>query len=140
MTITQTTGDSMPARIQRKRTKGWRMPANTVYVGRPSYFGNPFRVGESTPATWHKPFADVTVRDAAHAVELLRSYLAWRSEKAPGWRNSLGPYFPWESQIRSLLTGRNLACWCKTTEPCHADVLIEIANESEPPSGEEISC
>lgn len=31
----------MPIRIQRKRTKGWRMPENTVYVGRPGPFGNP---------------------------------------------------------------------------------------------------
>ena len=31
-----------PRRIQRKRTKGWKMPANTIYVGRPSRWGNPF--------------------------------------------------------------------------------------------------
>ena len=34
-----------PIRIQRKRTKGWRMPPNTVYVGRPSKWGNPFNSG-----------------------------------------------------------------------------------------------
>lgn len=34
-----------PLRIQRKRTKGWRMPEGAVYVGRPSLFGNPW--------TWH---------------------------------------------------------------------------------------
>ena len=34
----------MPRRVQRKRTKGWRMPANTLYVGRPSRWGNPFDV------------------------------------------------------------------------------------------------
>src|SRR3972149_2913182 len=33
---------AMPRRIQRKRTKGWRMPANTVYVGRPTKWGNPY--------------------------------------------------------------------------------------------------
>jgi hypothetical protein len=32
----------MPKRIQRKRVKGWRMPPNTVYVGKPSRFWNPF--------------------------------------------------------------------------------------------------
>jgi len=32
----------MPERIQRKRTKGWKMPPNTVYVGRPTKWGNPF--------------------------------------------------------------------------------------------------
>ena len=35
----------MPIRVQRKRTKGWRMPANTVYVGRPTKWGNPYVVG-----------------------------------------------------------------------------------------------
>ena len=33
-------------RIQRKRVKGWKMPENTVYVGRPTKWGNPFRVEE----------------------------------------------------------------------------------------------
>src|SRR5262245_34967644 len=35
----------MPVRIQRKRVKGWKMPENTVYVGRGSALGNPFQVG-----------------------------------------------------------------------------------------------
>lgn len=30
--------------------------------------------------------------------------------------------------IVSNLRGKNLACWCKPGEPCHADVLLEIAN------------
>lgn len=30
----------MPIRVQLRRTKGWRMPANTVKVARPSPFGN----------------------------------------------------------------------------------------------------
>ena len=36
----------MPERVQRKRTKGWKMPPNTVYVGRGSKWGNPFIVGQ----------------------------------------------------------------------------------------------
>lgn len=35
----------MPFRIQRKRTKGWRMPAGAVYVGRGSKWGNPYKIG-----------------------------------------------------------------------------------------------
>ena len=31
-----------PRRIQRKRTKNWKMPKNAVYVGRPGKWGNPF--------------------------------------------------------------------------------------------------
>lgn len=38
-----------PQRIQRKRTKGWKMPENTVYVGRPSKWGNPFTIGKKNP-------------------------------------------------------------------------------------------
>ena len=34
-----------PVRIQRKRTKGFRLPENTVCVSRPSKWGNPFIVG-----------------------------------------------------------------------------------------------
>lgn len=34
----------MPNRIQRERTTGWRMPEGAVYVGRPTKWGNPFRV------------------------------------------------------------------------------------------------
>ena len=37
----------IPKRIQRKRTAGWKMPENTIYVGRPSKWGNPFEVGGS---------------------------------------------------------------------------------------------
>ena len=33
-----------PTRVWRKRTAGWRMPANTVYVGRGSRWGNPFKI------------------------------------------------------------------------------------------------
>lgn len=41
----------MPKRIQRKRTKGWKMPEGTVYVGRPTQWGNPFAVGSPHPET-----------------------------------------------------------------------------------------
>jgi hypothetical protein len=37
----------MPIRIQRKRSKGWRMPPNTIYVGRGSKWGNPFTVANT---------------------------------------------------------------------------------------------
>jgi hypothetical protein len=34
-------------------------------------------------------------------------------------------------QIRAELRGKNLACWCRLGEPCHREVLLKIANESE---------
>jgi len=93
----------MVKRIQRKRTKGWRMPENTVYVGRPTKWGNPFSVGRY---------------GRRGAVEMYRKYI--------GHPNSPLGFEP--DDIREL-RGKNLACWCPLGKPCHADVLIELANE-----------
>lgn len=101
-------------RIQRKRVKGWQMPANTVYVGRPTKWGNPYAVGQAvgireTPMT------------AIEAVECYRVYIAANAASAERWRLPIAE-----------LRGKNLACWCPLDQPCHADVLLEIAN-AEPP-------
>ena len=104
----------MPERIQRKRTKGWKMPPNTVYVGRPTKWGNPFVVG--------KPGGAFTalVKDQRHAWQLYRSI-------AIGNKKLI-------AAAREELAGKNLACFCPLpTEPyqpdcCHAAVLLEIAN------------
>ena len=96
---------SMPLRIQRRRTKGWRMPLNTVYVGRPSKWGNPFRVG--APDVGGTP---MTVEDT------IRRYTC-RIEASGSWEG-----------VKRELRGKNLACWCPLDEPCHADVLLRIAN------------
>jgi hypothetical protein len=88
-----------PVRIQRRRVKGWRMPPNTVYVGRGSRWGNPYRVGTCL------------IPDKETAVETFKAaYLPLRLEC-------------------SELRGKNLACWCRLDQPCHADVLLELANE-----------
>jgi hypothetical protein len=34
--------------------------------------------------------------------------------------------------IRRHLRGYNLACWCPEGWPCHAEVLLEVANAEEP--------
>jgi hypothetical protein len=34
----------------------------------------------------------------------------------------------WERTIRDGLRGHDLCCWCSLDQPCHADVLLEIAN------------
>ena len=89
-------------RIQRKRTKGWRMPKGAIYVGRPTKWGNPYQV------------------DAANyrgAVNLFRTYLHCSPRGI-----ELVP------SIRRELRGKVLACWCPRGKPCHADVLLEVAN------------
>lgn len=87
-----------PKRIQRKRTAGWKMPEDTIYVGRPTKWGNPYKINEKV--------------DRSNAVALFREYIE--------------QYVPKEELEE--LKGKNLACWCKEGSPCHADVLLEIAN------------
>lgn len=99
-----------PKRIQRKRTKGWRMPPNCVSCTRPGKFGNPYRVGSE--------YEDIDgamciVQDAEHAVECFRHYAI----------NVIGV-----KRIQRELRGKDLACFCSLDKPCHADVLLEIAN------------
>ena len=84
------------------------MPPNTVYVGRGSRWGNPFRVGM------------VGIPDSAAAVSAFKRIIN---------RSEHDQYFVFtQSRIRADLAGKNLACWCPPDSPCHADILLEIAN------------
>lgn len=120
----------MPKRIQRKRTKGWRMPEGAVYVGRPTMFGNPF---------WHaQNYGSLGAslrcyRMAAHGIwdpselsDLGDGPLHVATKDFSDWMKQFpdGP----EEAIRRLLHTKDLACWCPLDQPCHADVLLEIAN------------
>lgn len=75
------------------------MPPNTVYVGRPGLWGNPYLVGAES-------YGGQTIE---------KSLYAYRHMFLPG--RDLGD-----------LRGKNLACWCPMDEPCHSDVLLELAN------------
>ena len=35
-----------------------------------------------------------------------------------------------DDRAKAALEGKNLACWCAVDQTCHADVLLEIANEA----------
>lgn len=103
----------MPQRFQRKRSKGWRMPPNTIYVGRLSKYGNPFHLNR-----------DGSPMDPALAVESFRRRLAeYGGFIAPGQK--LPTII---AMIQAELRGKDLACWCPLDQPCHADVLLELAN------------
>jgi len=122
---------SAPFRVQRKRTKGWKMPPNTVYVGRGTKFGNPFRVGKD-----------------GTAAECVSLYRRGMEAAAASWFGGPASFFSdenddlyhaWESRTPHLhcigielaiveLSGKNLACWCPLDQPCHADVLLQLAN------------
>lgn len=106
-----------PKRIQRKRLKGWRMPPNTVYVGRPTKWGNPWTPKNHTVIAM-KAGQIVGSRPGTIA-ECIVSY--YEDIKSGDIGLSIG-------EARRELAGKNLACWCPLDQPCHADVLLELAN------------
>ena len=123
-----------PKRIQRKRTKGWRMPKGSIYVGRPSKWGNPFAAGREQvvvlfPASRYMPplSGSVWPRDPADAVALYRLGI----EGFQGRAAFHSPSIPSIKTIRAELAGKDLACWCTLDAPCHADVLLELANQED---------
>jgi len=93
------TVEAKPERFQLRRTKGWRLPENTVSVARPGKWGNPYNVADHG--------RDLAVRNYRRRLESLRAIGALDLTE---------------------LRGKNLACWCKLDEACHADVLLQLAN------------
>ena len=108
-----------PVRIQLSRRKGWRLPPDSVKVDRSTKWGNPWRVGEPG------------IPDAAEAVRLFRAalcgFMSNGSFCAPQARP--GSYIDAIQSGIAELRGKNLACWCPLDQPCHADVLLEVANK-----------
>lgn len=78
------------------------MPANTVYVGRPTRWGNPYKVTEYS---------------RKDAIKLYEQWLRNELKLFPG--------------LLDPLKGKNLACFCSLDEPCHADVILKILKETE---------
>jgi hypothetical protein len=93
-------------RIQRRRTRGWRMPEGAIYVGRPTRWGNPF------PPERYGYDDDALAMYEAHVRLLIE--------------NSRPDFI-------EPLRGKDLACWCKPSMPCHADVLLKLLGETEVP-------
>lgn len=107
-------------RIQRRRTSGWRMPEGAIYVGRPTLWGNPLQVSPSLSmgGRYRQNGREaINLRRAGQAVAMYENKL-----RAGGLDFSV-------EDVRAQLRGRSLACWCLPDEPCHADVLLRIANE-----------
>ena len=102
----------MPKRIQLQRKRGWRMPPNTLKVDRSTRWGNPMRTREGYPP--------------AQAVSDYRLWVT--GADASNFDDEFGAA-PTLAEIRFSLAGRNLACWCRIGQPCHADILLEIANQ-----------
>lgn len=107
---------SSPTRLQLSRRKGFDLQALSqatnglpaVNVARPSRWGNDFKVGGNHSYYGGPGFEKSS---AEQCVALFRRMIL--------------------SQPRAqlhLLRGKNLACWCQLDAPCHADVLLELAN------------
>ncbi len=106
---------SKPERIQLRRSKGWRMPANTVKIDRTTKWGNPFHV---TPQMTRE-----------QSIEHYEKMMAGHPVAAAGISVST------QDELRAVilaevgeLKGKNLACWCSLDGPCHGDVLLRLAN------------
>lgn len=99
-----------PKQIQRKRTAGWRMPDGAAYVGRPTVFGNPFRRGQVIELPGVAPIR----LESYGAADLYRVWI-WAPEQ-------------YDLRCRAVaeLAGRDLVCWCRSYQACHADVLLEL--------------
>lgn len=120
----------MPKRIQRKRAKGSRLPAKTLCVTRPSLLCNPYSVAE---------FGELALplfRNTARGV--------WNPSLVEGWtlvevRKAYQSHVNWLKRfmgrhpldvIRTTLPNYDfIACWCPLDQPCHADILLELANQ-----------
>lgn len=123
---------NLPSRIQRQRTKGFRLQAQSpdsrpvVSVCRPGKWGNEFRVvpeggawfvvdGNGVP--WGPP-AGFTTRPGAAAYAVRFYGGGWMEGKVGS--GQLNPH---------ELRGQHLACFCDLASPCHADALLRWANE-----------
>lgn len=125
----------MPQRIQRRRTKGWRMPENCIYVGRPGRWGNPFTPLLVNAVVTEYDFSSIPspipgrlgcesvlmVMGGFHAELCVLLFRHW----IHCWREKWPEHF--EAYIAPL-RGKDLACWCGPNDVCHADVLLELAN------------
>ena len=106
----------MMKRVQRKRTKGWKMPENTKYVGRPTKWGNPFRVEELGAEEAVKRYKECILNNA-----MCYAYIDDEIEASIQFDR-----FKWMAENLEQLRGLDLACFCSLYSPCHADVLIEL--------------
>lgn len=116
-----------PKRIQLSRKKGFNLQEASqklnglpaVNVSRPTRWGNPFKIGKR----YYDYLATngvCIIRDHEDVIESFKVYLF----NSPSLVEA----------IKRELTGKNLACWCPMNQACHADILLDIANEK-PSSG-----
>jgi hypothetical protein len=72
-----------------------------IYIGRPSKWGNPFRIGKDG--------------SREHVIQKYRDWILANPNLM--------------AQLTLELKGKTLGCWCKPNA-CHGDVLAELADKS----------
>jgi hypothetical protein len=123
-----------PQRIQLRRTKGWRKPDGAVVVSRPSRWGNPFYLVSDGSCFGLPLYRVVAFPDGLD----LKRFVGGQQTLHEAATVAVKLYREWiNTQSRGenlvpLLRGRDLACWCPLDQPCHADVLLELANVAAP--------
>jgi hypothetical protein len=118
----------MPERVQLSRRKGWRMPPNTVSVARPGRHGNPFYIGGYHKIGDGKQFSFARITACPGYEDESFTFVETR-EQAVSMFAEYRRIYPLSERDREELRGKNLACWCPLDQPCHADVLLELANQ-----------
>jgi len=102
------------------------MPDGAVYVGRPSKWGNPFHTHSDgyrmAPEIAVRCFRE-TLKDGAFFPNDIPTFRTYRGKRQVEIREETTV-----EDIKRELRGKDLACWCPLDQPCHADVLLEIAN------------
>ncbi len=117
----------MPERIQLKRSRGWRKPEGAVVVSRPSLWGNPFTITQRRDEEgW--PWFVVWWPGGIEDVDWFQHMADARRVAVLMYRGHITGEFDLPAFDLSELTGKDLACWCPLDEPCHADVLLDLAN------------
>ena len=142
-----------PSRIQRKRTAGWTMPEGAVYVGRPTKWGNPFNFSSSDNC-WNALALGCRGDRKGRQEASVKAFRLWISDprgrvkefefgvviEAGDKKVPIGPRAkagtaPSLTEIQEAMRGKDLVCWCPLVDkdgkpvPCHADVLLELANK-----------
>ena len=117
-----------PVRFQRSRAKGYKTPENTIYVGRPTKFGNPFKL---TPDGWIMCYSINR--------NILDPWIYWSAAGGFDLSDIVDLYEQWiKGELKqsclptppdySILKGKNLSCFCSLNKSCHADVLLRLSN------------
>lgn len=101
-------------RIQRRRTKGYKLPENAICITRGTKWGNPFKINKKV------------TRDMA--IEIFKQCVLNPINALDFFGYNIYEHFKWIHEHLYELKDHDLACYCKPKDACHGDVLIELCS------------